>query len=193
MCYAPPKAVKGDTLMYGMLLVELKSYVESQLGPTAWEALMEQTGGPRFYLPLGAYPDDEFHRLLEALAKALRNSTEATLEDFGAYLAPRLIHTYAVAIPPDWTALDLIAATPDHIYPVVRKKAGAQPPAFTVTRLDDHQLEVHYTSDRRLCWLAKGILRGIGAHYNQRLLINETACMSFDRPECSLHVRLSHY
>ena len=45
-----------------------------------------------------------------------------------------------------------------------------------------------YTSNRRLCALAKGIVRGVAAHYGERILVFDAACTFSGDPHCELVV-----
>lgn len=45
---------------------------------------------------------------------------------------------------------------------------------------------ITYTSRRRLCAVAKGIMRGVGRHYREELTIEETTCMLSGAAACTL-------
>jgi serine/threonine protein kinase len=65
---------------------------------------------------------------------------------------------------------------------------GAQPPILDVVRTSDDELRIIYTSDRKLCRLAKGILVGIARHFGESISVTDEACMHNGDPFCALHV-----
>jgi predicted hydrocarbon binding protein len=50
------------------------------------------------------------------------------------------------------------------------------------------EVVVVYQSGRRLCPVAKGIIRGIGAHYDDPLAVSEESCMHEGADVCELVV-----
>jgi predicted hydrocarbon binding protein len=48
---------------------------------------------------------------------------------------------------------------------------------------------VTYTSERKLCAVAKGIIQGIASHFQERVVIRERECMLKGAPACLISVR----
>ncbi len=49
-------------------------------------------------------------------------------------------------------------------------------------------MTISYRSPRKLCALAKGIVRGAAAHYKVDITISEESCMLRGNPECLITV-----
>jgi predicted hydrocarbon binding protein len=73
---------------------------------------------------------------------------------------------------------------------VVRaRNAGARPPELRAERIAPDEVVVRYTSARRLCGIAKGIVRGLARHFAQTVTLEEPVCMLRGDTECVLRVR----
>lgn len=174
--------------MHGIIFAQLKKYVEVKHGADAWQRVRDAAGlKTRVYLTVQKYPDEEVKALVGAASKLTGQPPELILEDFGAFVVPELVRMYRALIPSEWKALDLIEQTESRIHKVVRMNdADASPPHLSVRRLSPTSLVVDYRSRRGLCAVAKGIARGVGAHYNEPLLIEERRCMHSGAPACEI-------
>jgi len=47
---------------------------------------------------------------------------------------------------------------------------------------------ITYTSPRKMCAVAKGIIRGVAAHYQEQVTVDEPQCMLRGDAACVLHV-----
>jgi predicted hydrocarbon binding protein len=178
--------------MHGMIVVELKRYVDTKLGPAAWSALLSTAGSTRtLFLPVQEYPDAEVVALVQAAASTTGLSVNAILEDFGAFLVPGLVKLYGALIREQWRTLDLIENTEKVMHRVVRmKNPGAKPPELQVKRRTPSEVVIEYASARKMCALARGICRGIAAHYRETIAIEETSCMNDGAASCAIVVRV---
>ena len=62
----------------------------------------------------------------------------------------------------------------DTIHTVVRmKNPGATPPQLKFKRVGPNELHFHYDSPRQMSAVAKGIMRGVADHYNEKFDIKE--------------------
>jgi hypothetical protein len=176
--------------MHGALLRELQRFGEHSLGVVAWARITaEACLGDRVYLHTADYPDDDLPTLITCASRTTGRTADALLQDFGAFLAPSLLRTYAPLVRPQWRTLEIIENTEETIHTVVRlRNPGAHPPALKVTRTGPDAVLVVYASSRRLCALAKGIMRGIADSFGDAITISERACMLRGDPQCELEV-----
>lgn len=180
--------------MHGVIFAQLKKFVETKHGGAAgWNSVRNEAGlGSRAYFSVQKYPDEEVVALVAAASKLTGKPAASLLEDFGAFLAPELLRMYRSMIPAEWTALDLIEHTETRMHKVVRMNdAEATPPHLRVRRVSPTSVIVDYQSQRRLCAVAKGIARGVGAHYNERLVVDERRCMQTGAPACEIVISRS--
>lgn len=65
---------------------------------------------------------------------------------------------------------------------------GAYPPKLHVQPLNELGVLVSYTSERGLCALLEGLLRGTAAHYGEQVVVEEIQCMHRGDPGCVFSV-----
>ena len=100
--------------------------------------------------------------------------TGMTKLDFGRFLAPHLLKAARTVIDPAWRTLDLIENTESIIHAMIRSaNPGAAPPVLETVRQAPDELHLVYTSARRLCPLAIGLMRGMAKHYGEEIVIEE--------------------
>src|SRR5262245_58250621 len=176
--------------MHGLIFLQFQRFAQKQGGIPAWESLLREAQLPvKSYSPARAYPDEEVLALVGAAGRLLNMPVGAVLEAFGEFVAPELIRLYGRLIEPGWKTLDLIENTEKLIHTAVRVgNPGAQPPVLNCVRSTRDELQIVYSSDRQLCGIAKGIVKGVARHYGETVRITEDACMLRGDPYCALQV-----
>lgn len=178
--------------MHGTTMGEMKSFVNDEFGFGTWSTLLEESGlGGKRYSPTETYPDSDAKAILTAASEETGQSVQQLLEQFGEYIGPSLLETYSGLIDSDWNTIDLIEHTEEDVHTEVRKRtSGAQPPDLgDVERLSEDELILHYTSDRQMCGLARGIIRAIADFNDETVTITEERCMLDGDRECELRVQ----
>ncbi len=179
--------------MHGVIHGELKKYVVSRMGADAWNALVKEAGlQGRVHEPNKAYPDEDALALVQAAVKITGQDANAILEDFGEFLAPDLMHLYRAHVDPAWRTLDLLEFTESTIHRVVRSASPeATPPRLDVKRVNRERVTIRYQSARKMCAVAKGIIKGTAKHYQESVEIREPRCMHRGDAACEIEVTLS--
>ena len=176
--------------MHGTMFLHLRHFVEEHHGQDAWRDLLDRAGlGPRVYLPIRSYPDEDLAAIVTAGATALNQPVPALLEAFGMHVAPHLMSMYRHLLDPRWRTLDVLLHVEETAHRAVRiEKPGAAPPYLEAKRTGERQVEIHYTSARRLCYVAKGIIRGLSGHFGEDVSISEPVCMHRGADRCRIVV-----
>lgn len=176
--------------MHGTMFVHLRKFVEAHQGEDAWRAILDRAGlGPRVYLPIRSYPDEELAAIVAAAADAVDQPIPVMLESFGTHVAPHLMAMYRHLLDPAWRTLDVLLHVEQTAHRAVRiEKPGAAPPYLEATRTGERQVEIRYTSARRLCHVAKGIIRGLSSHFGEEITISEPVCMHRGAENCRIVV-----
>ena len=156
--------------MHGIIFAELKKYVQARHGDDTWKALLQRAGlGVSIYLPIREYPDEEVVAIVGAASEATGAPAGEILEDFGGFIAPDLLSMYRSLVKPEWRTLEFLENTEETIHRVVRiKDPSARPPELRCERVSEREVVIRYTSARRLCAVARGIVRGVAGHYGDR-------------------------
>jgi predicted hydrocarbon binding protein len=178
--------------MHGIIFSELKKYVDSRFGGETWNTLLTESGiGPKLYMSVREYPDQEVVALVTAASRKTGKPAAAILEDFGDFISDDLLGMYPTLVKPSWKTLELLDNVEQTIHTVVRARhPGAEPAQITCTRVGPNEVVVMYSSARRMCPVAKGIIAGLGRHFKQRLSTTEMACMHRGAPACKLSVKV---
>lgn len=165
--------------MHGTIFFELKKYMERHYGENAWREVLNAAGlMHRNYDVMSDYPDTEALTLVGTASRILGKPVSAILEDFGEFIAPDLLHMYGGAVNSSWKTLDVIEHTEQQIHRVVRlNNPSAKPPELKVNRTSEDSVEIDYTSARKMCSVAKGIVRGLARHFNEEFTLSEETCM----------------
>ncbi len=174
--------------MHGLIFLQLQKFAQKNLEPGTWEKLLFEAGlAGKTFLPVKAYPDGHAVALVDAASRLLGQSRGEVLEAFGAFLAPELLKMHGRLLHPGWKTLDVLEHTENLIHAAVRVgNPGAQPPVLECVRTGPDEVQLIYSSERQMCSLAKGIVRGLAGHFGEKIEISDQACMQRGDPYCSL-------
>lgn len=177
--------------MHGIVLKGLKDFVVSEYDREAWQAIQQEAGvGRTVYVPLTEYEDADVLALVGAASELTGTDVPTLLDEFGRFLVPPLVETYGVHVDEDWTGLELLANVEEYIHTALRAKqlSSFTPPNLHAEWEGSDQVRITYGSDRELCALAKGLIRGVGAHYGEPLVLEEPSCMLDGDERCEILV-----
>lgn len=179
--------------MHGIIFTELRKYVDEKLGGDAWSELLNSAGlSGRMYLPIQEYPDSEAVALVTTASRITGLDAGTILERFGEFIAPSLLGMYRTLVKPEWKTLDLVENTEGTIHTVVRaRNPGAKPPELKAVRLSPTELKLTYGSQRKLCHVAKGIVKGMAAHFGEQVSLVETQCMHKGANTCEMVIAVA--
>ena len=176
--------------MQGIILDELEKYVARELGDAGVARMRGLTGrGEGGYQIERSYPDEEVHLIVRGVSESTGMAPEVILEQFAEAMVPGLLEVYGIFVNPRWSFLEFLLNTEDVIHKGVRlTSTAARPPAIQAERAGPEAVRIVYGSRRRLCPVAKGIVRGAAAHYGVAITITEEKCMLRGDPECLITV-----
>lgn len=179
--------------MHGLIHLEFRNFGIRHLGEAEWKDVVREAGVPlRACLPTKQYADEELFALVLAVARRRDSTVEETLVEFGRCAVKSLLEVYGSFIEPTWRTLDLLQHTERVIHRAVRlNDPAAAPPRLTVTRRSQEEVLVIYTSERRLCAFAKGLIGGIADHYGDEIVVSDETCMHVGDPDCRLVARIA--
>jgi hypothetical protein len=175
----------------GVVFDLLEQVITRDYGEDAWDALLSAAALDGAYTSLGSYPDDDLFRLVAQASTTLQIPARDVIRWFGREALPLLATAYPEFFSPHTTTRTFIRTLNDIIHPEVRKVyPGADVPWFDMSEQPSGELVMGYTSKRRLCAFAEGLIQGAAAHYGENVDIEQPACMLRGDPACSLVVRL---
>ena len=178
-------------MMKGVVFDLLEQVIVRDHGEDAWDDLLGAAGLDGAYTSLGSYPDEHLYRLVREASNTLGLPAHDVIRWFGREALPLLGAAYPEFFTPHTTARTFILTLNDIIHPEVRKVyPGADVPWFEMTELPSGELVLGYTSKRRLCAFAEGLIQGAAAHYGEQVAISQPTCMFNGDAACALVVRL---
>jgi hypothetical protein len=177
--------------MYGVIFDFLRSYViQHHGGRKTWDALLDEAGiGYKVYFPVAQYPDEEIVNLATTASRMLKIPLTAVLEDFGRFVGPSLVSYYDMFVKPGWQTFEVLENASSSIHDSIhRHNPKRNPPKLIATRTGEDRMKVTYQSDRKLCFVAKGIIYGLSQKYGEDIHVHETQCMHTGAERCSFEV-----
>lgn len=177
--------------MYGVIFDFLRSYViERHGGRDTWDALLKEAGiGYKVYFPVAQYPDEEIVNLASTAARMLNAPLPAVLEDFGDFVGPSLVTYYEMFVRPEWRTFEVLENASNKIHDAIhRHNPRRNPPELRTTRQGEHRMLLTYHSERRLCFVAKGIVKGLSKKYGEDIEVRETQCMHYGAERCHFEI-----
>ncbi|UQA62446.1 heme NO-binding domain-containing protein [Polyangium aurulentum] len=178
--------------MQGVILVGLRKFVRERLGDGIWRTVQEEAGvTDRVYLPVHAYPDEELIALVESVSRVTGMSTALVLESFGDYIVGDLLKVYSSVLDPSWKMLDILTHCDEIMARANRRHYSGTPVMPVKARLGSGgDVVLIYSSPLRLCALLKGVVRGLGSHLEQPVVLEEICCAQAGANACEIAVRL---
>jgi hypothetical protein len=180
--------------MQGIMFIEFSRFIDERLGTGEWERTLAAAGlSDRTYTPREPGSDEEFLALATSAANSTGEPVQLILESFGEFVAPDLLGgLYGLLLEDGWDLFDFLEHTEGSIHTVVRARdPAAAPPRLRTVRSGPDEVLIFYDSPRRMCSVAKGIVRGAARHFGERVELIESRCMLAGAPRCEITVRRS--
>jgi len=175
----------------GVVFNLLEEFVRRAHGEDAWDALLERARLTGAYTSLGNYADEDLGALIAAAAQILKQPPGAVVRSFGREALPMLAEKYPGFFTPFASTRPFLLALNDIIHPEVNKLyRGADTPDFDFDASSDDVLVMSYSSRRRLCEFALGLIEGAAAHYGEDVAIDQRRCMHRGDARCDFHIAL---
>ncbi|MBN2070116.1 MAG: heme NO-binding domain-containing protein [Candidatus Krumholzibacteriota bacterium] len=162
--------------MKGIILACMNEMIESQHGSECWEKIIADAGYDRrlSYLATENIDAQKVLTTIKSISRILGISINKVFDAFGEYwsteFAPRIYSAYYKSHA---SAKDFIVALDSIHEDTTDRLSDSHPPRFDYDWKDDRTLRLRYKSSRNLIDLAISLLRGIGKHYGETLLIRK--------------------
>jgi len=142
------------------------------------------------YVGPGTYPDADLNSIVAGACQRLGLVPDQAIELFGEFLFPRLAGKYPHFIEAHTDPLTFLKTVDEVIHVEVRKlMRNTNLPSITcIDGATPDTLIVKYQSDRQLCRLMHGLLKGVGVHFDVTLNISETECVRDGADSCRFDV-----
>lgn len=175
--------------MKGLLFNVVEDVVIEAFSADAWDDVLDVAGVSGSYTSLGSYRDADLFAIVQAIAELASLSVDDTLKLAGRLGFKHLARRSPALVEPIDGWRELVISLDGIIHPEVRKVyPGAEVPGFATLEIGD-ALQVTYTSQRGLCALAEGLMRGAGAWFGRELSVEHHSCVHRGADSCVMLVR----
>lgn len=177
--------------MKGIVFSLLNEMVEEVFGLAAWSQLLDDTGLEGIYVATETYDDAELFALVGAAENATGIPASDLVRQFGEYMIPHFASSYPVFFEGQ-TSLKQFLLTVDQVIHVEVRKLypNAGLPEFNYEDIEDSELVMLYSSPRKLCALAEGLISGSAKHFNQEYSLDHSVCMHTGGDHCRLEIKM---
>lgn len=175
--------------MQGIIFNLLADCVSERWGDEAWTDLVRGAPGVEYPVFVGPknYPDEALLHMVGRLVQERRIALPDLLRTFGRWAFPRLAERHRTFVQGKKSAKEFLRTVEGVIHTEIRKLyEDAYLPTITYEEPDRGTLVLIYTSRRRLCWLAEGLILGAGDFFGERASVIQEACMHEGAPACRL-------
>ncbi len=176
--------------MKGMVFNIFSDLVTDSFGWETWDQLIERTqpGSDAIYTSGDVYPDEELVAYVTELSKITGASAPDLIRAFGKYM----MHKFE-SIHPEFLeghdAKSFLASVHDVIHVEVKKlHPDSLLPTFEYEDPETNKLTMIYSSQRKLCPLAEGLIDGVAEVFNQRIHVAHPQCMHEGAERCRLEL-----
>lgn len=180
--------------MKGIIFNVLEDMIVQQCGMAVWNELLQQHAPQhRVYVSAKSYQVEELFSIVQDAAERLQLPLQDLVKAFGHFLFHGLAerHQDVVAQFTDFTSLVLGI---HHVIHTEVNKLYQDPalPTISGRLLTANQIELHYSSPRKLCFCAEGLLFGAAEHFKQKIRLSHPQCMHHGAAYCVLLVDIQH-
>lgn len=178
--------------MKGAVFIALNEMVESEHGLDAWETLLAEVNpsSEGIYTSTEDYPDSEIVDFVLAASKLLGVESTDLTRHFGHFLFKELNGKFPIfsQLTPDF--FQFLNSIESVIHQEV-KKLFDNPSLPEIECFEESgSLNMFYSSPRKLCFLAEGLIFGAAEHYKKKISIDHIKCMHKDDSRCHFKIKI---
>lgn len=176
--------------MKGIVFNIFADLVTDNFGIEVWDRLIQETSpdSGAIYTSAEVYPDGELIAYVTALSTLTGTAPEDLIRVFGTYTMHKFykLHPEFMA---DHTAKSFLESVHDVVHVEVKKlHPDTLLPEFTYESTGDAQLTMLYSSPRKLCHLAEGLILGTSEIFSEGIEMAHTQCMHRGADKCRLEL-----
>lgn len=170
--------------MKGAVFIALQEMIVEKAGLEVWHNVLDAAGNDGVFTATMNYDDAELMALVGAVCDTLDMSAVEAQRLFGHYLFGFLHrgHPIFADSKPDFFSFIESIGGVIHLE-VVKLDEQARPPKIDVSLNENGTANLTCFSERKLCYLAEGLLNGAAEHFGIKIKMDHFKCMH-DGHEC---------
>lgn len=176
--------------MKGIVFNIFADLVTDNFGMEVWDKLIQETSpaSGAVYTSAEVYPDGELIAYVTALSDITGAAPADLVRTFGTYTMHKFykLHPEFMA---DHTAKSFLESVHDVVHVEVKKlHPDTLLPEFAYESSGDTQLTMLYSSPRKLCHLAEGLIVGTSEIFSEKIDLVHSQCMHQGADQCRLEL-----
>lgn len=180
--------------MKGIIFNVLEDMVVEKFGMQVWNDLLQKHApADRVYVSAKNYDENELFAIANGVALTLDMPLQEVVKAFGHYLFKGLAdrHDDVVKHFADFTSLVMGIHNVIHVEVNKLYQDPALPSISCQLKTPNH-IEMRYSSPRKLCFCAEGLLFGAAEFFNESINITHEVCMHKGADHCILDIALQY-
>lgn len=177
--------------MQGTIFTVLSEMVIEKLGLMMWdEVLLEvQPASGGSYTAGEQYEDAELLSLVGCLSRKTGIPVTQLVESYGEYLFTHLYKSLPSSMQDTKTLRNFLLSIDKIIHKEVKRvHPNAYLPSFDYDENTPNKLVMFYSSKRKLCHAAVGLIKGASTQFNEPVSVAHTQCMHDGADRCRLEI-----
>ncbi|GLS24786.1 heme NO-binding domain-containing protein [Marinibactrum halimedae] len=177
--------------MLGHIFTILEKMIVTQYGLKFWNEVIRETELPNqgAFTTGGLYPDEYMLNILSVLVKKIGIPLPDLLRAYGHYMFEPLFSIHPKIVEHYKTAKELLMNIDVRIHhEVAMYHKEAALPLFTCKDTGKNTMIMYYQSERRLCYLVEGLLKGIAEHFSTSIEFTHSTCMHKGDDQCTFNL-----
>lgn len=178
--------------MKGAVFIALNDMVERHHGIDVWEEILARVqpecGG--IYISTENYPDEDVVKYVGVISEKLNLPTTDVTRIFGRYLFDELNSKMSIFSKQSEGLFDFLDSIEKVVHKEVRKLyTSTSLPTIDCSIESESELIMNYSSERKLCYLAEGLISGAADYFGDTIELQHSACMHHGAKRCELVVK----
>jgi hypothetical protein len=175
----------------GVIFNVLEELVIEKAGMECWNNILQNVESDGIYTSGDSYPDEELFGIVTEICKALNLDMPTVVGIFGEYLFDQLDARHPTFVQNSTDLKSFLISVDTVIHgEVLKLYQNPNLPQFKYIDNGDKNLTMHYTSPRKLCILAEGLIRGAAKRFGNEIHIEHPVCMHNGSEHCVFHVSI---
>ena len=177
--------------MKGVIFTFLADMVEEQFGLETWQKILDEAAPEHkgIYIACESYSDEELLQLVGAACKLLDIPADKLVYAYGQHLFGSFTKNYSEFMLAHKALKPFLQSIEEVIHVEVGKLFTS--PIKRVFEYEDpapDKLIMYYSSPRKMCQLAEGLIDGAASYYNTPYQLNHSTCMHKGDERCTLEL-----
>ncbi len=181
--------------VHGLFFEELLRFVRSRWDLSTEKKMLSLSGlSHRQYTSKRYYDDEEMVILLLNLSRLVGRSVSSILLEYGEYIVPSYYSRYEKFFSRYETLFEFLKSFEMTTHRQIRAHTQGNPPEIRFLGIENEDtIVISYYSERQLCDLAKGMLKGFARLFKEKIDVSEGQCLHKGASYCKLIIkRLEH-